>query len=31
MHGTPDAALLDRMVRQTADYFRAREEAVLSL
>lgn len=30
MHGRPDAAKLDRMVRQTAEYFRRREEAVLS-
>ena len=30
MHGKPDAALLDRMVRQTAAYFREREEEILS-
>ncbi|HUT58432.1 MAG TPA: sugar phosphate isomerase/epimerase family protein [Phycisphaerae bacterium] len=30
MHGRPDAAKLDRMVKQTAEYFRQREEAVLS-
>jgi D-psicose/D-tagatose/L-ribulose 3-epimerase len=30
MHGKPDKGLLDRMVRQSATYFREREEAVLS-
>lgn len=30
MHGKPDKALLDRMVKQTASYFREREEALLS-
>jgi hypothetical protein len=30
MHGKPDGALLDRMVRQTASYFREREEEILS-
>ena len=31
MHGIPDQPALDRMVEQTARYFREREEAVLSL
>ena len=31
MYGRPDTKLLDRMVSQTATYFRAREEAVLGL
>ena len=31
MHGIPDQAALDRMVAQTARYFREREEAVISL
>lgn len=30
MHGNPDPALLDRMVSQTASYFREREEALLA-
>jgi D-psicose/D-tagatose/L-ribulose 3-epimerase len=30
MHGKPDKKLLDEMVRQTATYFREREEAVLT-
>ena len=30
MYGKPDKAKLDRLVRQTAAYFRAREEAVLA-
>ncbi|HEY2083420.1 MAG TPA: sugar phosphate isomerase/epimerase [Verrucomicrobiae bacterium] len=30
MHGKPDKALLDRMVKQTASYFREREAALLS-
>ena len=30
MHGKPDGRSLDRMVRQTAEYFREREEEVLS-
>lgn len=30
MHGKPDKKLLDAMVRQTATYFREREEAVLA-
>jgi D-psicose/D-tagatose/L-ribulose 3-epimerase len=29
MHGKPDGSLLDRMVQQSADYFREREEAIL--
>ncbi len=31
MHGIPDQASLDRLVEQTATYFREREEAVLAL
>ncbi len=31
MNGTPDQALLDRLVGQTARYFRAREDAVRAL
>ncbi len=30
MHGKPDTALLDRMVAQTASYFREREQAIRS-
>jgi D-psicose/D-tagatose/L-ribulose 3-epimerase len=30
MHGKSDKSLLDKMVRQTAAYFREREEAVLA-
>jgi len=30
MHGNPNGVLLDRMVRQTAGYFREREEEILS-
>jgi len=30
MYGKPDKVLLDRLVRQTATYFRVREEALLS-
>lgn len=29
MHGKPDKTLIDNLVKQTADYFRAREEALL--
>ena len=31
MHGKPDTALLDKMVAQTASYFREREQAIRSL
>lgn len=31
MHGRPDPARLDALVRQTADYWRRREDAVLAL
>jgi D-psicose/D-tagatose/L-ribulose 3-epimerase len=31
MHGKPDKGLLDRMVRQTASYFREREDEVLAM
>ncbi len=31
MHGKPDAEVLDRLVQQTATYFRAREEYLLSV
>ena len=31
MHGNPDKRLLDNLVRQTATYFREREEAVLAM
>jgi sugar phosphate isomerase/epimerase len=30
MHGNPDKALLDKMVRQTASYFREREDEILA-
>ena len=30
MHGKPDGAMLDKMVRQTASYFRKREEELLA-
>jgi sugar phosphate isomerase/epimerase len=30
MHGKPDGASLDKMVRQTASYFRKREEEILA-
>ena len=31
MHGKPDGSLLDQMVRQSANYFREREEEVLKM
>lgn len=31
MYGKPDGQKLDRMVMQTANYFRQREEAVLAM
>jgi hypothetical protein len=30
MHGKPDKAVLDKLVKQTANYFREREEVLLS-
>jgi hypothetical protein len=31
MNGKPDPALLEKLVQQTARYFREREEALLAL